>query len=64
MSTLCRDQANLHNTCSHNEFSINNEIGTEDLSVSLRIYRDYADKIHINIVCDFNCHLIVLSFLG
>ena len=65
MSTLCREQANLPNTCTPDEFSIDNDIGTEDLTERIvEIYIDYADKIHINIVRNFNCHLIVLSFLG
>jgi hypothetical protein len=32
MSTLCRDQANLPNTCTLDEFSIDNHIGAEDLT--------------------------------
>ena len=30
--TLCRKQANLPNTCTPDEFSIDNDIGTEDLT--------------------------------
>jgi hypothetical protein len=29
MSTLCKDQANLLNTCTPDEVSIDNDIGTE-----------------------------------
>ena len=64
MSTLCRKQANLSNTCTTDEFSIDNDIGTKDLTERIVEYIDYADKIHINIVRNFNCHLIVLSYLG
>jgi hypothetical protein len=32
MSTLCRKQANLPNTCTTDEFSIDNDIGTKDLT--------------------------------
>ncbi len=32
MSTLCRDQANLPNRCTTDEFSIDNDIGTKDLT--------------------------------
>ena len=65
MYTLCRDQANLPNTCTPDESSIDNDIGTEDLTERIvEDIIDYADKIHINIVHNFNCHLIVLSFLG
>jgi hypothetical protein len=30
MSTLCRDESNLPNTCTPDEFSMDNDIGTED----------------------------------
>ena len=35
MSTLCRDKANLPNTCTPDEFSVDNDIGTEDLTESI-----------------------------
>ena len=35
MSTLCRDKANLPNTCTPDEFGVDNDIGTEDLTESI-----------------------------